>query len=82
MKHIATVINNNQPGWENIVETEPHVTLDIGTKLYLQPPDSKDLLELFICDLIDNHEGAVITEEYLHARYADLLVKQGLAVRK
>ena len=33
-KPVAKVINNNQPGWENIVETEPHVTLDIGTELF------------------------------------------------
>ncbi len=35
MKPIATVTNNNQPGWENIVETQPNVTLDIGTELFL-----------------------------------------------
>lgn len=35
MKPIATVINNNQPGWTNIIETEPNVTLDVGTTLYL-----------------------------------------------
>jgi hypothetical protein len=34
---IATVINNNQPGWTAIIETEPHVTLDVGTKLYRGP---------------------------------------------
>jgi hypothetical protein len=38
MKPIATVINNNQPGWANIIETEPNVTLSIGTKLYLAEP--------------------------------------------
>jgi hypothetical protein len=38
MKQIATVVNNNQPGWQNIVETEPDVTLPIGTKLYLAEP--------------------------------------------
>lgn len=38
MKAIATVVNNNQAGWLNIVETEPNVTLDIGTKLYLDEP--------------------------------------------
>lgn len=32
---IATVINNNQAGWENIIETKPNVTLVVGTKLYL-----------------------------------------------
>lgn len=31
---IATLINNNQPGWTNIIETEPNVTIDVGTKLY------------------------------------------------
>lgn len=44
MKHIAEVINNNQPGLENIVETEPHVTLDIGTKLYAES-DVKKLVD-------------------------------------
>ena len=38
MKPIATVINNNQPDWTNIIETEPHVTLPVGTKLYLPEP--------------------------------------------
>ena len=38
MKRIATVVNNNQPGWQNIVETEPNVTLPIGTGLYLPEP--------------------------------------------
>lgn len=36
MRQIATVINNNQPGWTNIIETEPGVTLDVGTKLYVE----------------------------------------------
>lgn len=30
---IATLINNNQPGWTNIIETAPGVTIDVGTKL-------------------------------------------------
>ncbi len=38
MKPIATVINNNQPGWTNIIETEPNVTLPVGTRLYLAEP--------------------------------------------
>jgi hypothetical protein len=33
---IATVIDNNQPGWTNIIETAPNVTLPVGTKLYDQ----------------------------------------------
>jgi len=36
MNKIAKVISNNQPGWTNIIETDPHVTLDIGTCLYLK----------------------------------------------
>jgi len=32
---VATVISNNQEGWKVVAETEPNVTLDIGTKLYL-----------------------------------------------
>lgn len=32
---IATLINNNQPGWTNIIETAPSVTIDIGTSLYI-----------------------------------------------
>ncbi len=31
---IAVVINNNQDGWKNIIETKPNVTLMIGEKLY------------------------------------------------
>ena len=38
MKPIATVVNNKQPGWQNAVETEPNVTLPVGTKLYLAEP--------------------------------------------
>lgn len=38
MKRIAVVVDNNQPGWRNIIETEPNVTLPIGTKLYLDEP--------------------------------------------
>lgn len=37
-KPIATVINNNQPEWTFIAETEPNVTLDVGTKLYAAAP--------------------------------------------
>lgn len=44
MNHIATVINNNQPGWTNIVETEPNVTLDVGTKLYIEHGDYRSRL--------------------------------------
>jgi len=33
-KHVAIVTNNNQPGWTNIVETAPNVTLHVGSKLY------------------------------------------------
>lgn len=39
---IAQVINNNQPGWTNVIETAPNVTLDVGTPLYLAPPGSSN----------------------------------------
>lgn len=32
---IATLINNNQVGNLNIIETAPNVTIDIGTELYM-----------------------------------------------
>lgn len=32
---IAKVINDNQPGWTNIIETAPNITLGIGTELYM-----------------------------------------------
>lgn len=35
---VAVVINNNQPGWTAIIETQPNVTLDIGTKIYAAAP--------------------------------------------
>jgi hypothetical protein len=35
MQPIATVINNNQPSWTNIIETAPNVTLEVGTQLFL-----------------------------------------------
>ena len=38
MKPIATVVNNNQPEWQNIVQTEPGVTLPINPPLYLSEP--------------------------------------------
>lgn len=34
---IATLINNNQAGWTNIIETAPNVTIDVGTPLYACP---------------------------------------------
>jgi hypothetical protein len=36
-KPVATVVDNNQPGWRNIVVTDPHVTLDVGMKLFALP---------------------------------------------
>ena len=34
---IATLINNNQPGWVNLIETAPNVTIDVGTQVYVAP---------------------------------------------
>lgn len=33
---IATLVNNNQPGWTNIIETAPNVTIDVGTPLFME----------------------------------------------
>lgn len=33
---VGKVIDNNQPGWTSIIETEPHTTLDVGTQLYVR----------------------------------------------
>jgi hypothetical protein len=38
-KFIGRVVNNNQPGWQNIIETEPHCTLPIGTAVYVERED-------------------------------------------
>lgn len=35
---MITVIDNNQPGWTNIIETAPNVTLPVGTELVLADP--------------------------------------------
>lgn len=44
---IAIVINNNQPGWTNIIETAPNVTLPIGTELFLaEDCKGKDVADL------------------------------------
>ncbi len=45
-KEIAKVTNNNQPGWLNIIETEPNVTLDIGTRLYVKTTDDLDYQQM------------------------------------
>lgn len=51
-KEVATVINNNQPDWTNIIETAPNVTLDIGTKLYVKEPKSFEEVLTQIADLL------------------------------
>ena len=37
VKPIAKLVNNNQVGCLNIIETAPNVTIDIGTPLYRVP---------------------------------------------
>lgn len=32
---IGKLINNNQPGWVNLIETAPSVTIDIGTPVFV-----------------------------------------------
>lgn len=51
--HIATLINNNQPGWTNIIETAPNVTIDVGTKLY----DQKALFAVGVAMLEEGRKG-------------------------
>ena len=36
--HVGAVVNNNQPGWLNVIETGPNCTLPIGTKVYIEAP--------------------------------------------
>lgn len=45
MKPIATLVNNSQPGWTNIIETEPNVTISVGEKLWLDKDVQEILLE-------------------------------------
>lgn len=51
--HIATLINNNQPSWTNIIETAPNVTIDVGTKLY----DQKALFAVGVAMLEQGRKG-------------------------
>lgn len=48
---VATVIDDNQPGWTAIVETKPNVTLMVGTKLYAEPATSTQALAARIAEL-------------------------------
>lgn len=32
---IGKLVNNNQPGWINIIETAPNVTIDVGMPVYV-----------------------------------------------
>ena len=34
---VGKLINNNQPGRVNLIETEPNVTIDVGTPIYIAP---------------------------------------------
>jgi hypothetical protein len=37
---IGKLVNNNQPGWVNLIETAPSVTIDVGTPVYVAPSPS------------------------------------------
>lgn len=37
---IGKLINNNQPGWVNLIETAPNVTIDVGTAVFVAPSPS------------------------------------------
>ena len=65
IKPIAKVINNNQPGWTNIVETEPNVTLNVGTELYLGREDAAELVApavSLIRKILEKQSAAVLQE--------------------
>lgn len=67
MKPIAKVVNNNQEGWKNIVETEPNVTLLVGTELYTKEQVYKSILEeLDIIKNAYNHPNRKV-QEYVDA---------------
>lgn len=48
LEPIAECINNNQPGWNNIVETKPFVTILVGEKLYTESQIKKELAEMIV----------------------------------
>jgi len=54
-EEVAIVINNNQEGWTNLVETAPNTTLILGTKLYSQEQVQSLLSQKDkeVCDKID-----------------------------
>jgi hypothetical protein len=58
-KHVAIVTNNNQPGWTNIVETAPNVTLHVGSKLY----DESALIGVGVA-LVEQRAAEIIDLEY------------------
>lgn len=43
---VGKLINNNQPGWTNIIETEPNVTIDVGTPVYVAPERPRELVSI------------------------------------
>lgn len=40
---VATLVNNNQSGWINLIETKPNVTIDVGEQLCVVPRSLKPL---------------------------------------
>jgi hypothetical protein len=35
LEPVGKLVNNNQPGWQNIIETAPGVTIDVGMPVYV-----------------------------------------------
>lgn len=60
-KPIAIVINNNQPGWTNIVETPPNVTLMINTELFTQEQLDEEVLDV-LHHLLNLQEQEVVID--------------------
>ena len=81
--HVATVTDNNQPGWTFIAETAPHVTLPVGTKLYTEA--ALIAVGAGVAEDIWQREAATATEpptadELTEYAYAAGIVKRGDAV--
>jgi len=65
--------------WKRFTEATEGQNLTDSTE---RPGSVTDFLELFVCGLIDKHEGQEISELFLTHYYADFLVAHGFAKRK
>lgn len=72
---LFTVINNNQPGWTMIIETQPYVTVEVGGHVYSKAhvlelavalTENKHLAEHLAAKLVEAHELLERASPYLH----------------